>query len=176
MGSSRTTGACPCGGQPDTLGSRPVSRCHHRETRQPAKQPENSRRQHLLGRFQHFPFNTHPFTGFLAELRQTLNQQYYLGLRSEEFHLARYDSGYGYSRHLDQHRNSPHRKISAVLYLNDDWNDDDGGELCLYETTPDAEAQHVDTPKRCWKLRHKPSKQAPRWSASQNCYPCPAGW
>ena len=91
------------------------------------------------------PFNTHPFTGFLAELRQTLNQQYYLGLRSEEFHLARYDSGYGYSRHLDQHRNSPHRKISAVLYLNDDWNAEDGGELCLYETTPDAEVQHDDT-------------------------------
>ena len=84
------------------------------------------------------PFNTHPFTGFLANLRHTLNQQFYLGLRSEEFHLARYSSGYGYSKHLDQHRNSPHRKISVVLYLNEDWGPDDGGELRLYEADEPA--------------------------------------
>ncbi len=78
-------------------------------------------------------FSQHPFFTFLAELRQTLNQRYYLGLRSEEFHFARYDSGFGYKKHLDQHRNSQHRKISVVLYLNDDWTAEDGGELCLYD-------------------------------------------
>lgn len=79
------------------------------------------------------PYATHPFFLFLADLRQTLNQTYFLGLRSEELHFARYGSGYGYKKHLDQHRNCPHRKISVVLYLNDDWGPDDGGELCLYE-------------------------------------------
>jgi len=102
------------------------------------------------------PFSTHPFTGFLAELRQALNQQYYLGLRSEEFHLARYDSGYGYSRHLDQHRNSPHRKISVVLYLNDDWNADDGGELCLYEAVTNNVSQASRTAQATQKTKANP--------------------
>lgn len=109
--------------------------------------------------FQTPPFNTHPFTGFLAELRQTLNQQYYLGLRSEEFHLARYDSGSGYSRHLDQHRNSPHRKISVVLYLNDDWGTNDGGELCLYDVNTNA-AQDLARPEHVTNLLPLPGRLA----------------
>ncbi|MBC7203057.1 MAG: 2OG-Fe(II) oxygenase [Pusillimonas sp.] len=73
------------------------------------------------------------FLGLATELQNTLNATYFLGLRSHEFHFARYDPGFGYKKHLDQHRNNPHRKISVVLYLNEHWTMEDGGELCLYE-------------------------------------------
>lgn len=72
------------------------------------------------------------FFSWAADLRQELNQRFYLGLRSEEFHFARYPSGRGYKKHIDQHRSSQHRKISLVLYLNPQWATGDGGELCLY--------------------------------------------
>ncbi len=91
------------------------------------------------------------FLTLVTELQNTLNTTYYLGLRSHEFHFARYDVGFGYKKHLDQHRNNPHRKISMVLYLNDAWKETDGGELCLYgpEHTPIEQAtQLIPTPGR----------------------------
>src|SRR5437868_573387 len=44
------------------------------------------------------------FLQWAAELRQELNRHYFLGLRSEEFHFARYPIGSGYQKHIDQHR------------------------------------------------------------------------
>ncbi|RIY42430.1 2OG-Fe(II) oxygenase [Neopusillimonas maritima] len=78
------------------------------------------------------------FLAFATHLQNTLNATYFLGLRSQEFHFAHYEPGFGYKKHLDQHRNNPHRKISVVLYLNENWTDEDGGELRLYgpENTP----------------------------------------
>jgi len=72
------------------------------------------------------------FFAWTDPLRQALNQRYYLGLRSQEFHFARYEPGHGYARHMDQHRGSRSRLISLVLYLNRAWDEHDGGELCLY--------------------------------------------
>ncbi len=74
------------------------------------------------------------FLALFTRLQNTLNTTYFMGLRSQELHFARYDPGFGYKKHLDQHRNSPHRKISTVLYLNESWTTEDGGELCLYES------------------------------------------
>lgn len=82
-----------------------------------------------------------PFFAWMAQLRLLLNERYYLGLRSQEFHFARYEAGCGYRKHLDQHRNSGHRKISVVLYLNPQWDAADGGELCLY--LPDNDMQET---------------------------------
>jgi len=82
----------------------------------------------------------HPFFGWMAQLRQVLNERYDMGLRSQEFHFARYAPGAGYKKHIDQHRGTDHRKVSIVLYLNDGWDPADGGELCLYDPyNPDAE-------------------------------------
>jgi SM-20-related protein len=82
----------------------------------------------------------HPFFAWMAGLRAVLNERYGMGLRSQEFHFARYDAGAGYRKHIDQHRGSDQRKISIVLYLNPDWDPADGGELCLYQPyDPDAE-------------------------------------
>jgi SM-20-related protein len=71
------------------------------------------------------------FLLWAAELRRALNERYFLGLRQEEFHFARYPVGKGYRKHLDQHRGRGERKISLVLYLNPQWGPADGGELCL---------------------------------------------
>ena len=73
------------------------------------------------------------FQNWAGELRQELNRHFFLSLRSQEFHFARYEPGHGYARHIDQHIGSGARKISLVLYLNEEWSADDGGELCLYE-------------------------------------------
>ena len=72
------------------------------------------------------------FLNWTVQLRQELNTRYYLGLKREEFHFARYPMGAGYQKHLDQHRGQTERKISLVLYLSPTWSPDDGGELCLY--------------------------------------------
>lgn len=78
------------------------------------------------------------FLQWAEDLQKNLNQRYYLGLRSNEFHFARYPTGKGYQKHLDQHRGTPHRQISLVLYLNPQWSEQDGGELCLYSTDDDS--------------------------------------
>ena len=61
------------------------------------------------------------FMDWAAQLRAELNQRYFLGLRREEFHFSHYPVGTGYRKHFDQHRGSPHRRISLVLYLNPEW-------------------------------------------------------
>ena len=70
-------------------------------------------------------------------LRLRLNQHFYLGLFALESHLATFPIGSGYTKHLDQFianndEHLPIRKISCVLYLNQDWLDKDGGHLRLY--------------------------------------------
>lgn len=70
-------------------------------------------------------------------LRQDLNATFFLGLKRIEAHLACYPPGAGYARHLDRFRDDDARVISAVLYLNEGWDADDGGQLRLY---PDGRA------------------------------------
>jgi SM-20-related protein len=72
------------------------------------------------------------FLTYATNLRQILNARYFLGLKSQEFHFARYPAGTAYQKHLDEHRGQNQRKISLVLYLNPQWSTHDGGELCLY--------------------------------------------
>jgi SM-20-related protein len=68
----------------------------------------------------------------MAELRQQLNQQFFLGLQSYEAHYAHYQTGSHYQRHVDRHQSHDARVISSVCYLNDDWPADAGGELQLF--------------------------------------------
>lgn len=49
---------------------------------------------------------TTQFLSFTNELRQELNRHFFLCLRDQEFHFARYEPGKGYARHVDQHRGS----------------------------------------------------------------------
>ena len=68
----------------------------------------------------------------IEALRLALNQTLYLGLFGFEAHLAVYPPGAFYRRHLDRFRDAPHRRVSCVFYLNDDWQPTDGGALRLY--------------------------------------------
>lgn len=72
----------------------------------------------------------------MEALRLSLNQSLYLGLFGLESHLALYPTGTGYKKHIDRFKgnskNQPVRQISCILYLNEDWLDENGGHLRLY--------------------------------------------
>lgn len=73
------------------------------------------------------------YTHTLQNLLQTLNQTFYLGLRSFEVHFAVYQPGDFYRKHRDQFQTTEARRISCVYYLNQDWHSGNGGELQLYD-------------------------------------------
>ncbi len=62
-----------------------------------------------------------------------LNSTCYTGINSYEFHYAVYDEGSFYKRHLDQFKTDNNRKFSFINYLNEDWLQEDGGQLYLYQ-------------------------------------------
>jgi SM-20-related protein len=77
-----------------------------------------------------------PEQAFLQEmekLRLSLNQALLLGLFEYEAHFACYSKGSFYKKHLDQFQTKAIRKVSTVIYLNEDWQKEDGGELVLYD-------------------------------------------
>jgi SM-20-related protein len=61
-----------------------------------------------------------------------LNETCYTGINSYEFHYTRYEIGTFYKKHMDQFRNNDSRKFSMIIYLNEDWVEQDGGELCIH--------------------------------------------
>ncbi|TBW13226.1 2OG-Fe(II) oxygenase [Azotobacter chroococcum subsp. isscasi] len=68
----------------------------------------------------------------MESLRQTLNRELFLGLEELECHFALYPPGAFYQRHLDRFRDDDSRTVTVVLYLNETWQPDEGGELRLY--------------------------------------------
>lgn len=70
----------------------------------------------------------------LEAIRLVLNQQAYLGLVRSEMQLAQYQVGSsGYSRHLDAFKGgNSNRRLTAIYYLNPDWQEEDGGQLGLF--------------------------------------------
>jgi SM-20-related protein len=62
-----------------------------------------------------------------------LNSTCYTGINSYEFHYAVYEEGNFYKRHIDQFRSDNKRKFSLINYLNEDWQEEDGGQLYLYQ-------------------------------------------
>jgi SM-20-related protein len=69
----------------------------------------------------------------LERLRLELNREGFLGLFDLELHYAWYPPGAGYARHVDQLQGRDQRKVSLILYLNDAWTPDAGGELRIFE-------------------------------------------
>lgn len=68
---------------------------------------------------------------WMESLRLVLNRELFLGLDEFEAHYAHYPVGAFYRRHVDRHRDSNARVISAVFYLNPEWREEDGGELLM---------------------------------------------
>lgn len=71
-------------------------------------------------------------------LREALNQRLYLGLADYECHYAHYPPGARYDRHLDRFRSDDARAVSTVLYLNQHWQADAGGELRIHASKDGA--------------------------------------
>lgn len=68
----------------------------------------------------------------MERLRLAVNRTLMLGLFDIESHFAIYEPGAWYQRHLDTFRDDARRQLSVVIYLNDNWQPTDGGELRLW--------------------------------------------
>lgn len=63
-----------------------------------------------------------------------LNATCYTGITGYEFHYTLYEKGSFYKAHLDQFANNTSRAFSMIMYLNNNWQQADGGELCIHHT------------------------------------------
>ncbi|WMN12707.1 2OG-Fe(II) oxygenase [Marivirga salinae] len=68
----------------------------------------------------------------MESLKNTLNETCYLGLKDFETHFAIYPENTFYKKHVDRFQQNAHRVISFVLYLNENWQEGNGGELAIY--------------------------------------------
>jgi SM-20-related protein len=68
-------------------------------------------------------------------LRVALNRTLMLGLTDLQLHYALYPPGAGYQRHLDRSPRGIERVVTVIVYLNEDWDAADGGELVMATAT-----------------------------------------
>jgi len=75
----------------------------------------------------------HEFLNHIENFIERLNSTCYTGINGYEFHYAVYAEGSGYKRHKDQFKNDSNRKFSLINYLNNNWTEEDGGQLMVYQ-------------------------------------------
>lgn len=80
----------------------------------------------------HNDFYENSFFDLMDQFVNYLNSTCYTGITGYEFHYALYEKGSFYKRHLDQFQDNKSRAYSMIMYLNDNWQENDGGELCIY--------------------------------------------
>ena len=80
------------------------------------------------------------FFDILDEFIKHLNSSCYTGITGYEFHYTLYEPGTFYKKHIDRFRNNPARQYSMIFYLNENWQQEDGGQLCIYH---DEEVQEI---------------------------------
>lgn len=68
----------------------------------------------------------------MDQLRNGLNRELFMGLFDYEAHLAHYQPGAFYKKHLDAFKGRSNRILTTVLYLNPTWQLSDGGQLVIY--------------------------------------------
>ena len=68
----------------------------------------------------------------MASLRVGLNRELFMGLFDYEAHLAHYQPGTFYKKHLDAFKGRSNRILTTVLYINPTWSQSDGGQLVIY--------------------------------------------
>lgn len=73
------------------------------------------------------------FLDIMEALKIQINRQLLLGLFDYEAHFARYYNNGFYVKHLDAFKGRSNRVLSTVLYLNEQWQAEDGGELVLFD-------------------------------------------
>jgi SM-20-related protein len=72
------------------------------------------------------------YLGLMNSLREAINRGLFLGLEDFESHFAMYPPGAFYLKHVDRFRDDDRRMVSAVVYLNDAWLPEHGGQLRMY--------------------------------------------
>ena len=72
------------------------------------------------------------YLGLMDSLREAMNRGLFLGLEDFESHFALYPPGAFYLKHVDRFRDDDRRMVSAVIYLNDAWLPEHGGQLRMY--------------------------------------------
>ncbi len=77
----------------------------------------------------HFNQAEDDYLAIMNEFIRYLNSSCYTGIVSSEFHFSYFEIGQHYQAHRDQFSTNDHRKFSTVSYLNEFWQDGDGGEL-----------------------------------------------
>lgn len=66
------------------------------------------------------------------EFMHYLNRTCFTGLSDFEIHYACYPPGTFYRKHVDSFKIDDCRRYSFIVYLNDNWEQEDGGQLRLY--------------------------------------------
>jgi len=74
---------------------------------------------------------------------QHLNRELFLALVEFECFCAIYPPGSFYQRHLDQFRGVQQRTVTAILYLNENWQQSDGGQLRIFLNEQTGETLEV---------------------------------
>ncbi|OAT38926.1 2OG-Fe(II) oxygenase [Proteus myxofaciens] len=69
----------------------------------------------------------------MENIQRAVNREFFLGLFEYEAHFASYGKGAFYKKHLDAFKENISRRLTTVLYLNDNWTAEDGGELVIYD-------------------------------------------
>ncbi|MGG7651333.1 2OG-Fe(II) oxygenase [Pseudomonas sp. ES4] len=72
------------------------------------------------------------YLDLMDSLREAMNRGLFLGLEDFESHFALYPPGAFYLKHVDRFRDDDRRMVSAVVYLNDAWLPEHGGQLRMY--------------------------------------------
>jgi SM-20-related protein len=80
----------------------------------------------------HNDIHENSFFDLMDSFVSFLNASCYTGITGYEFHYALYEEGSFYKKHLDQFRGNDSRKYSMIMYLNENWKQNDGGELCIH--------------------------------------------
>ena len=95
--------------------------------------------------------STQTYFAKIEALKVALNQSLFMNLHDIETHLAVYPIGGVYLKHLDQFKQTdntptPERQLSSVLYLNDNWQENEGGELRLHlnDVASNNASQYID--------------------------------
>jgi SM-20-related protein len=69
----------------------------------------------------------------LNELIDFVRESLFISLKDYEVHMTMYPPGSYYKRHLDQFKKDDHRRLSAICYLNENWKEEVGGQLRIYD-------------------------------------------
>lgn len=68
----------------------------------------------------------------LNELISFVRESLFISLKDFEVHMTMYPPGSYYKRHLDQFKKDDHRRLSVICYLNENWKEEEGGQLRIY--------------------------------------------